>query len=223
MASSTVVRALLALGAGGALLTTSSAGYVAWQDSHDAAPSGPSVEAGSVSVQVVSADGTKREVGAGAGVRMVVGDTVTLSMPVTLRTGATPRSVLDIDVTAPGGDAPLVRELGANPTPIRVTATGGGPPLAPVQGDPTAFVVTPASDGHAYRLEWSTSTRATRDGKPPTSKNVWGSGAASLQGLSVGARPLTISLRAGAPASAPTGAATTPAATAPTTTKTGRG
>lgn len=192
--ASTYARAALAGAAAAALLTTSTSGYAAWQSAHRAAPAGPSLEAGAVEVHLTSPGGEPRTVDAQAGVRAVVGDTVSVRMPVTIRTGEQPSAVLDVEVPAAAGDAPLATEFAAVPTSAQVTAVDGGPALEAAPGEEGAHLVTPASDGYTYLLEWRTSTRATRDGRAPGAGNGWGSGPESLQGLEVGTRPLTVSL-----------------------------
>lgn len=209
--ASGLVRASLACAAAAALLTTSTSGYAAWQTAAESSgPAAAALESGATRVFITSPGGEPREVDAQAGVRVTVGDTVSVRMPVTIRTGADPLAVLKVAVPTASGDAALLAELKAGPSPITVTPADGGPELTPVPGDATARTVTPASDGRTYLVEWSTSTRATRDGKAPAAKNLWGAGPASLQGLSVGARPLAVTLTPGAPT---TGARTSPSPT----------
>lgn len=204
---SVYLRVALAAAAAAALLATSTPSYTAWQLAHAASASaGASVDLGASRVLVASPGGEPREVTAdgGAAVRTVVGDVITVEVPVTVHTGEHPLSVLRVEVPQAEGDAALAAELAANPTPVEVVATAGAPDLAPVAGDAGAHVVTPASDGATYLLRWSTSTRSSTDGEPAGADNRWGEGEDSLQSLSVGSRPLTVRLEPGAPAPAQT-------------------
>lgn len=200
---SSYARAALAAAAAGALLTTSTAGYAEWQQAvaSDAEKEGP-VQAGPVSVEVLAADGTPRAVDPGAqggSVRAVVGESVRVHLPVTVRTQGS-GGVLRVEVPAATGDAPLAAELTTSRPRLEITPQDGGAAL-PIAAEGTSAEVPASADGHTYLLRWTTSTRATRDGRPPGRRNAWGSGAGSLQGASVGARPLSVTLtpRAGAP------------------------
>lgn len=197
---STYLRAGLAAAAGAALLATSTSGYSAWHTAFAApAPSEPTIDAGPMRVLITSPGGEPQEVSAAAGVRTVVGDTVSVEVPVTIHAGDPPVSVLRVEVPPASGDEGLVEEFGTNPTPIEVEPVAAAPALDPVPGRVGEHAVTPLSDGHSYVVRWSTSTRPTRDGEPVDGDNAWGSGPESLQGLSVGARPMTITLVPGPP------------------------
>ncbi|MDO5628327.1 MAG: hypothetical protein Q4G43_08415 [Mobilicoccus sp.] len=192
---STYLRAGLAAAAGAALLVASSGGYQAWHVALAApAPSGPAVDAGAMRLLLTSPGGEPREVSPDGAIKAVVGDMLSVEVPVTLHTGDEPLSVLRVDVSSSSGDAALVEEFAANPTPVQVEPMDGAPDLDVVPGREHERVVTPLSDGASYVVRWSTSTRPTRDGESPGDGNAWGSGPESLQGLTVGARPLTISL-----------------------------
>lgn len=196
----TYLRAGLAAAAGAALLAASTGGYSAWHTAMAMpAPSDPAVETGVTRFLLTSPGAEPREITPDGAVRTVVGDTLSVEVPVTLNAGEEPVSVLRVEVPDASGDAALVEELGANPTPVEVVPIDGAPDLGVVPGRDHERVVTPASDGGSYLVRWSTSTRPTRDGEAPGDRNPWGEGPGSLQGLAVGARPLTISLVPGAP------------------------
>ncbi|WP_141397261.1 hypothetical protein [Mobilicoccus massiliensis] len=192
--ASTYLRAALAAAAGAALITMSTSGYAAWQSAAVPAPEGASLEAGPVKTLLTSPGGSPRTVDTQAGIRARVGDTVTVEVPVIVHTGGVPRSTLTVDVPPAAGDRALAAELTAVGPRVEVVPLDGGPDLEPVAGRSGAHTVPAAADGHTYAVRWSAATRITRDGKAPGARNGWGNGPESLQGASVGARPLTVSL-----------------------------
>ena len=104
--ASGLVRASLACAAAAALLTTSTSGYAAWQTAAESSgPAAAALESGATRVFITSPGGEPREVDAQAGVRVTVGDTVSVRMPVTIRTGADPLAVLKVAVPTASGDA----------------------------------------------------------------------------------------------------------------------
>lgn len=200
-----MLRAGIAATLGVAFLAGSTPGYAAWQQAHairetPSATTGLGLVAGQrrVLLQRSWSDSPVDITGNPDAYRVVVGDTLTVELPVTLRAGSdVPRAVLHVEVPAATGDARLAAELAQATPALVVRATDGGPDLPAVEGRPGAWLVTPSADGYSYAVSWSTGTRPTRDGQAPrtgATANLWGAGAPALQGVTAGARPLTVTL-----------------------------
>ena len=189
-------RAALAAAAAGALLTTSSPGYATWHQALAGEETATAtVRTGPVSVEVTGTDGTSRTLDPGAHggkVRAVVGESIRVQVPVSVRTRGA-GGILQVEVPAAAGDAPLAAELAETHPRIEVVPQDGGAPV-PLTADGRGAEIPAGEDDRTYLLRWTTSTRATRDGRPAGRRNGWGAGAGSLQGASVGARPLTLTL-----------------------------
>ncbi|GAB49876.1 hypothetical protein MOPEL_135_01140 [Mobilicoccus pelagius NBRC 104925] len=189
-------RATLAAAAAGALLTTSTSGYAAWQEAATDAREPAPLEAGPSTVELLGADDSPRRVDAGdhgTEIRAVVGERIRVTLPVTIHTRGA-GGMLRVIVPPARGDAPLAAELAATPPRLEVVPQDGD---APLRVSPEGAAVPAAADGHTYLVRWTTATRPTRDGRPAGARNAWGSGTASLQGAGVGPRQLTVTLTRG--------------------------
>ncbi len=200
-----MIRAAAAAALGVAFLAGSTPGYAAWQQAHSARdlqqqPTGLDLVAGQRRLLLTRSYAQKPvDISANpAAYRFVVGDSLTVELPVTLYVGQDmPQAVLAVQVPKASGDSRLAEEFAATANTLEIRPTQGAPALAAVTGNTMARKVTPAAHGHTYLVRWSTRTRPTRDGKTPRTgdaANLWGSGAPALQGVAVGARPMTITL-----------------------------
>lgn len=200
-----MIRAAAAVALGVAFLAGSTPGYLAWQQAH-AARDGGQTQAGINLVagkgQVLltrSAHDESIDITANPDAyRFVAGDALSVEFPVTLRVGAeVSQAVLEVDVPKASGDTRLATEFAATSSTLETRPTGDAPTLSEVPGRAMARTVTPAADRHTYIVVWTTRTRPTRDDKKPrtgTDSNLWGAGAPALQGMTVGARPMTVTL-----------------------------
>lgn len=233
-----VVRATLAPALGVAVLSTTTPGYAAWQEAHAVRAPGTAgsgrlaIAAEPARILHIPRDAEGRpaapvDITANpAAARLTVGDALRVELPVTLHVPAdSPGALLRVVVPPATGDRALAAELAApaNAPALAVTPRDGGPELAVDPRDRAARVVSAASDGRAYTIAWTTTTRPTKDGRArdATGTNWWGAGPASLQGTTVGPRSLTVTLTT-TPTTTPTPTpmTTTTPTTATTTTPT---
>lgn len=200
-----MVRAAAAATLGVAFLASSTPGYVSWQQAH-AVRDGEQVRTGAALVagerRVLLTRSHRAEpidiTASPHAYRFIVGDALSVELPVTLRVGAeVARAVLEVEVPKASGDPRLAAEFGSIASTLTIRPTGGAPELPDVPGRPMVRTVTPAADGHTYVVVWTTRTRPTRDDEKPRTgadSNLWGAGAPALQGMAVGARPMTVTL-----------------------------
>lgn len=202
------VRIALALGAAATLLATSTSGSAAWRAAGSGVAPTPSLGIGPTTVLVTPAGGPPRPVDPTAPTTLGLGDVVTVRFPVTIHSTES-ASTLSVRPGTAKGDAALSHEVTVAPSTLSVRPVDGGPELAPSPHDQMSRLVDASADGHTYLVEWTMSTRTTRDGKAAGADNRWGDGPGSLQGARLEPRRIEVRLVTGStptPSDAATGA-----------------